>query len=92
MKPGKIYGETRALGAPVDWDEAKYGPCGSLSIKDERDKSGLPSMTSCWMPSDEERERIANGGAVYLNVVGAVHPPVMLWVGPPAVKLKVVKS
>lgn len=35
-------------------------------------------MISCWQPTEEERAAIAAGAPVYLHVLGAGHPPVLL--------------
>jgi hypothetical protein len=39
-------------------------------------------MTSAWFPTPEEIERIKEGAPIYLTVLGAVHPPVAMGVGP----------
>lgn len=36
------------------------------------------TVTSLWMPSDEEREIIANGGGVVFTAWGQTHPPVAI--------------
>ena len=38
---------------------------------------------SCWQPTDVERELIAQGGNVYLGVLGTGHPPVYVTAVPP---------
>lgn len=35
-------------------------------------------MISRWELTDEDRQRIAAGGSVYLSVMGRGHPPVLL--------------
>lgn len=37
-----------------------------------------PCMITAWEPTPAEREAIANGGLVYLTILGTSHPPVML--------------
>ena len=37
---------------------------------------------SQWQPTKEEREAIAAGAPVRLNVIGQYHPPVQIMVGP----------
>jgi hypothetical protein len=81
MLVGRIDGATRNFGAPHDWDKATRGPCGSLPIRDELTTAG-PGMTSAWLPTPEEIEKIKAGAPVYLTVFGNVHPPVSMAVGP----------
>lgn len=81
MHVGRIENATRNLGAPSDWDKATQGPCGGLPIRDEQTGAGQ-GMTSAWFPTPEEIERIASGAPVYLTVLGTVHPPVSMGVGP----------
>jgi len=81
MRPGRIEGTTRVFGKPADWDDEK-GVCGGLPVRDEMTEVG-PSMTSAWFPTVEEIAAIAAGAPVYLEVLGTVHPPVMVTVGEP---------
>lgn len=37
-----------------------------------------PAYLSAWRPSDQEIKNLINGGAVFLLVLGAAHPPVIL--------------
>lgn len=39
---------------------------------------GETLLRSCWVPSDQEREAIANGANVELIVWGGGHPPVAM--------------
>lgn len=39
---------------------------------------GDGTMTSVWLPSDEERAAIAAGGVVCLVIWGSLHPPVAM--------------
>lgn len=75
MKPLPIKGQTRDLGKPRNWDDAKLGHCGSLSIRDEN-FNGMPVMVSLWKPDAEELRVLNAGGGVQLHVFGNVHPPV----------------
>ncbi|MDW9491690.1 hypothetical protein [Sinorhizobium meliloti] len=34
------------------------------------------TQTSLWIPNDEERRTIAEGGGVVVSVFGGVHPPI----------------
>ena len=78
MIPARISGCTRALAAPADWTPDTNGPCAGLLIRDEIEE-GLPIMTSCWEPTPAELQALNNGGKVYLKIVGAGHPPVMIY-------------
>jgi hypothetical protein len=46
----------------------------------DTDADGAPLLRSCWVPTDEERRAIADGGNVELIVWGAGHPPVAMGV------------
>lgn len=81
MIPGRILNATRVLGAPVDWDAERDGPCCGLPVRLEL-AGGLPTMVSAWQPTPAEIAAIVQGSPVYLRVVGGSHPPVMLWAGP----------
>lgn len=81
MHVGRIQNATRNLGAPADWNKAESGPCGGLPIRDEDTTAGR-GMVSAWFPTPEEIERIKEGAPIYLTVLGTVHPPVAIGVGP----------
>jgi hypothetical protein len=68
LEGGKDYGK------PVDWDDEKDGPCGSLSVVVEGS-----AHVSVWCPTLAEREQIRNGANIALSVIGG-QPPVMLTV------------
>ena len=38
----------------------------------------FPILVSCFEPTDEERQAIAEGAPIYLHIIGSVMPPVML--------------
>jgi hypothetical protein len=71
VKPGRIHGGTRVLGAPEGWDPAKSGECAALEIRD-RDEV----MDSAWYPTAEEKAAIMAGQPVVLTIWGRSHPPV----------------
>ena len=73
MNPIRFASANAALSAPPDWDEEKNGPCQDLPVL--RNENGFLSV---WKPTDEELAILANGGAVYLTVMGASHPVVIL--------------
>jgi hypothetical protein len=82
MQAGRIDNATRVLFAPSDWDKEKHGTCGSLAVRDEKTTAGMV-MTSAWFPTEREIDRIRAGAPIYLSIIGEVHPPVSMSVGPP---------
>ncbi|WP_449411070.1 hypothetical protein [Methylobacterium komagatae] len=89
MHIGRITGATRNLGAPSNWNPETDGICGGLPIRDEPHRPGINQMTSAWLPTTEEIERIVAGAPVYLVVLGVTHPPVAMLVGNPPVEEEV---
>ena len=84
MDIGLIEGATRHLGAPQGWDQERDGACDALPIRDMQDMPGGQNrMVSAWFPTPDEIVAIMGGAPVFLSVVGAQHPPVMLSVGDP---------
>lgn len=67
------------LGRP---EGTKDEDCGALPVAAGvwRAPSGQrqPVVVSCWKPTPEEREHIANGGTVFLHIIGRGMPPVLL--------------
>lgn len=76
----RIQGATRVFGAPVDWDEAKQGPCGALAIRDEL-IDGVRFMASAWELSPDEIAALQAGAPLILRIAGTNHPVVSLCVG-----------
>lgn len=79
MEPGSINGATRVLGAPSNWDQSQ-GECVGLPILD-RDTPHGHVMISEWVPTEEERERLARGMPVHVWVYGHGHPVLSVTVG-----------
>ena len=79
MEPGNIYGATRVLGAPADWDQSQ-GECVGLPVLDRETEQGHV-MISEWVPTAEERERLAQGLPVHVWVYGVQHPVLSVSVG-----------
>lgn len=77
MEIGNIEGATKVFGAPDEWGKDKRGECCELPVL-ERDGW----MISEWVPTAEERQRIAAGYNVHLWVMGP-HPVVSLTVAEP---------
>jgi hypothetical protein len=67
---------TRRMAAPQNWNHETDGICHTLEICD---RDGF--MISGWMPTDEERQRIAEGAAIFLHILGSTHPVVGMSVG-----------
>lgn len=80
MIPGRIPNATRALGAPVNWDEASDGLCGTLPIRDEL-VEGNRTMLSAWTLLPGQLERLQAGAPVLLRIYGVSHPVVSVDVG-----------
>jgi len=78
MTPTKIEPCTRELGRPAGTLEED---CSSLQISDVHDPIWGNVMRSAWVPSPEEREAIANGAPIILQIVGKCHPVVALNTG-----------
>ena len=78
MMPTKIESCTRVMGRPVGTLEED---CMELQISDEHDPIWGNVMRSAWVPSPEEREAIANGAPIILQIVGKSHPVVALYTG-----------
>lgn len=74
MTPIRNKFTNHVLGAPVNWDEAKYGPCVGLPICAADDNYNY----SYWSLSWRERLQVLFGRPVRLCVLSAGHPPVML--------------
>lgn len=79
MIPANHPNRTRRLGAPLDWNADKSGPCGGLAIADI-ERAGLAFMESLWEPLPEELEALKAGGKVILNIQGRSHPVVSVGV------------
>lgn len=75
--------ETRAIGAPANWDPEKDGACGVLSVHDRTDERGHPEMVSRWELEPGDLEKLQQGAPVYLSILGQVHPVVCVYVGDP---------
>lgn len=76
MKSIPLTDATRRLGAPKIWNHETDGICHTLEICD---RDGF--MISGWMPSDAERQRIAEGAPIFLHIQGVAHPVVSMTVG-----------
>ena len=79
MQVGRPTGTTRVLGK-------RQGYIG-LAIRDETINCpvhGLVSlMASAWLPTPRELEALNAGAAVYVRILGDLHPPIIVGVGEP---------
>lgn len=75
MKPTANNLTTLTLGKPLDWDEARRGPCVGLPVAVDHDD---PAFYSYWTTTWAERVAILFGRPVQLCVAGMTHPPVHL--------------
>lgn len=77
MQPVHFRAQTVVLGAPVNWNAEKSGPCRGLPVhRDEIENT----WHSCWRPSWREAFALLFGRCVWLCVSGGGHPPVSLQV------------
>lgn len=79
MQIGMIEGATRVIGK-------SQGYMG-LPIRDEViscnvNGDGTPAMVTAWTPTPEELEALNRGATVHVTILGIVHLPIMLDVGP----------
>ena len=70
MQPKAFPEANRVLARPASMTAEE---CMSLQVHDTGE-----AFVSCWQPSEEDRERIAAGGAIWVWVVGRGHPPIVL--------------
>lgn len=73
MNPIKFNEMTHTFTAPPDHDSVLHGEIADLPVMDD----GI-ALTSVWMPSDEERDIIAKGGAVTVSIMGRTQPPIAI--------------
>lgn len=82
MMPGVIEGWSDRYGAPLNWDEAENGRCGTLHVRRQVD-DGTIWMVSKWEPTPAELALLVAGGGVELWVSAPQHPVVSLRVAVP---------
>lgn len=75
MRPIKFDRATGSLTAPKNWDEEKYGPCDPLPYMRDEEQN---TITTVWVPSDEDLVILQSGGGIALTAFGTSHPPVMM--------------
>lgn len=80
MQIGMIENHTRIIGK-------SQGYLG-LPLRDELincsvNGEGTPSMTTAWIPTSVELEKLNAGAAIHVRLIGNQHPPIMVEVGNP---------
>jgi len=88
MQPINFPESNFTFGKPIGWTDEQ---CSSLPVwKGEApidDKGNTaPTIVSCWLLSDEEKEEIQRTGVVWLYVTGNGTPPVSMGTQHPFVK------
>lgn len=78
MQIGRIAGCTRVIGQ----SQGYLGlPLRDIIIDDTVNGPGTPAMETAWLPTPAEIAAINAGAPIILRVLGAGHPPVMLYTG-----------
>lgn len=80
MRPVRIEGTARPLGAPKNWRDSS-GHCGELFIRDEN-ISGVHFMRSAWEPDSDEIGWLLAGAKIQLGISAPQHPVVQVGIGP----------
>lgn len=80
------------LKPPKDWPKDGNVECVDLHVRATRSAEGIPMLSSVWLPSPEELDKLKKGAPVILTLLTqAGHPPVMVTVGTSA-DLKIMKD
>ncbi len=78
MKSTPFEGFNRYLGKPKDW-RPEIATCKELAVRDDDSIApGFHTICSVWVPTEEERAKIAAGENIELIVCGVSHPAVAL--------------
>lgn len=75
LKPINTDKTNMNLGAPKGWDNEKDGECIGLPVHFDMENN---IFTSHWLLSDEQRDKVAKGGLIKLQILGQRHPPVAI--------------
>lgn len=77
MNPTNFEGANSVLKSPEGWPEDEHGECLDLPVFTDGTR-----CVSVWVPTDEERKVLAEGGVVAVTVFsGASQPPIAVGVG-----------
>lgn len=78
MQIGRISGTTRVLGK----SQGYLGlPVRDELINEATNGPGTPAMTTAWIPTPDEINRINQGASIHVRILGTSHPPIMVEVG-----------
>lgn len=78
------FPEQNVVYSPAKGDEENVMPLGvRREMVKYADGRVVPTIISCWEPTDEERKQIALGAPVWLHVFGESPPPVYVGVANP---------
>lgn len=78
MMVGRIDGATRLLGKSQGFFVLPVRD----EVIDERVVGPTPSMVTAWEPTPEELAALNKGARVHVRLLGDMHPPIMVDVGP----------
>jgi hypothetical protein len=67
---------TDRLGAPADWNHERDGQCLTLPVVREKEEGGYSTISSFWLPTEEELARLNAGDPICLTIYGSSHPVV----------------
>lgn len=84
MRCVKVKGQNADFGKPKNWNDAVFGPCGSLPLRREvvgSEGAAYTAHYSNWKPSTAELAALNAGGVVQLECCG-VQPAVSVAVVP----------
>jgi len=76
MIPKEFLGANSTLKKPKNWKDDQCSDLPVFQVNDPTLKTLI--RTSCWEVTPEEMQEIQRTGEVWLTVVGASHPPVLL--------------
>ncbi|WP_036292105.1 hypothetical protein [Methylosinus sp. PW1] len=79
MQIGRIEGATRVVGK----SQGYLGlPIRDGSINCTVNGPATPTMTTAWLPTQDELAALNAGASVHVEILGNVHPPILVGVGP----------
>jgi hypothetical protein len=73
----RIAGATRVLGKAQGYLGL---PVRDVLVNDSVNGPSTPAMETAWEPMPDELERLAEGASVVVQLLGSLHPPIMLGV------------
>lgn len=79
MIPANFPEAHQLLGRPAGTDDQDCGPLPIVrAVVALPSGAEAPCVVSCWQPTPEEIEALADGGRIYLHVLGHTMPPVIV--------------